>query len=102
MTQILVECPSPKCPGRSVEGETVNRETWEAWWHEGSRQTSPGEWSKGTIHCPRCSTEGIDPESGQLDSAEEEFGPRCESCGIVTAESQRDFRCPHCDEYLPA
>lgn len=105
MSQVLVQCPNPACPGRSVEGETVNRETWEATWQPfvGNPPEGPGWWG-ANIYCPRCSTQGIDPESGQLDSAEEELGTRCLCCGVVNkpTEGQIEPFCQHCGETLPA
>lgn len=87
---VLVCCPNPACPARLVEGAQVDREQWDATWHEAQRygdNPRPGEWDSN-ISCPQCSEEGIDPESGQLDSAEEELGERCEEHGIVW--------CPQC------
>lgn len=85
MTSILVCCPSPSCPGKSVQGQEVIRESWNATWHEPADNQFElgGEWASD-ITCPRCSEEGIDPESGQLDSAEEELGVRCKFCGVVS------------------
>ena len=106
MPSVLVVCPSPTCPGRSVQesvesGYEVLREEWEATWRES--RTHPeismaGEWW-ADIACPRCGTEGIDPESGQLDSAEEELGMRCSTCGVVSATKDwaaAEDQCPHC------
>lgn len=103
----LVVCPSPVCPGRSVQGDEVIRESWEATRHELNRRAfdyEPGDgyWD-ADIHCPRCSTEGIDPESGQLDSAEEELGERCSNCGIVSAKDAhgtypKPRLCAYCGE----
>lgn len=92
MTSVLVVCPSPSCPGRSVQGQEVIRASWDATWHEADHK-GPGEWA-ADIHCDACSTEGIDPESGQLDSAEEELGVRCPGCGVVSSNSKPV--CPHC------
>jgi DNA-directed RNA polymerase subunit RPC12/RpoP len=110
MTSVLVECPNPSCPGRSVEGDQVNREHWNATWHE-VNENDTGFWGPD-IFCPAgCSEEGIDPESGQLDSAEEELGMRCGECGIVSerfTELDKEGnevvnRCPHCGrKELPA
>jgi len=83
MPSVEVQCPNPACPGRIVEGDSVTRESWEATWHAPyvfAKQ--PGEFGPD-IACPSCGTEGIDPESGQLDSAEEELGERCDKHGIV-------------------
>lgn len=87
-TAVLVECPSPLCPGRVVEGDLVTRNGWEATWYEPETQGTPPYWLNN-IGCPSCGCEGIDPESGQLDSAEEELGKRCETHGIVC--------CPDCE-----
>lgn len=115
MSSVLVVCCNPACSGRSVEGETVNRATWEATWRHNSLYQGDlaPEWVSG-IHCPCCKTEGIDPESGQLDSAEEELGVRCK-CGIVSTEGQMIAvekppgwpfpvigRCPYCLEVILA
>lgn len=100
-TTILV-CPSPSCPDRTVENNgTVTRAEWESAWL-GQTETMPGEWK--TPECFACGAEGIDPESDQLDSAEEELGVRCSDCGIVSArhETRVDpkkglcLACPHC------
>lgn len=115
MSQVPVCCPNPACEGRSVEGETVNRAAWEATWNPSpvpgilsAPVEGPGFWS-ANIHCPECATEGIDPESGQLDSAEEELGERCE-CGVVVAfdniirgwdGDEPAKRCPHCNAVMP-
>jgi hypothetical protein len=96
MPSVLVQCPNPACPARIVDGETVNRAYWEATWHEGRRygdEPQPGEWGND-IACPACGQEGIDPDSGQLDSAEEELGRRCANCGVV---SETDIFCPYCN-----
>lgn len=114
MSTVLVCCPNPVCPGHSIEGETVNRAAWEATWHEAGRspisdEYLAGEWDSN-IECPECGHEGIDPESGQLNSAEEELGIRCE-CGIVSerfTELDKEGNevvnpCPHCSKRdLPA
>lgn len=99
---VLVCCPNPACSGRSVEGETVNRAAWEATWHEQGTQSdcawgpTPGYWLND-IACSSCGTEGIDPESGQLDSAEEELGWRCPACGVVSPLLDAHV-CPICLE----
>lgn len=108
MPSVLVECPSPSCPDRVVEGEKVTRAAWKALFYPADRWgNSPSEWDT-SIMCPRCGTEGIDPESGQLDSAEEELGERCSECGVVSAEFKigvvpgRAFAaCPHCGGEYP-
>ncbi len=100
-TTILV-CPSPTCPDRTVESDgIVTRAEWESAWL-GQTPHMPGEWK--TPECFACGTEGIDPESGQLDSAEEELGVRCPHCGVVTAkwDSAWVSKCPHCDVAIPA
>lgn len=103
MTQVQVVCCDPACPGRVVEGESVTRETWEATWHEPRWGQSgiPGEWTS-SIACPSCGQDGIDPESGQLDSAEEELGVRCKFCGVVSDVTWDrpggQPPCPHCGE----
>lgn len=103
--RVLVCCPNPACPGRIVEGQSVTRETWEATWlgpYVFTQQSS--EW-RSDISCPQCGTEGIDPEFGLLDSAEEELGHRCD-CGIVSTVEQlaaNGCKCPHCSrEVMPA
>lgn len=110
MSQLVVECPSPSCPRRSVQDQEVTRESWEATWLPARQEQTwgndpqPGEWTAG-IDCPRCGTEGIDPESGQLDSAEEELGTRCLACGVVSdppSDADNKRECPHCNERLPA
>lgn len=103
-TTILV-CPSPACSERTVEDDrTVTRAEWESAWL-GQTETMPGEWK--TPECFACGTEGIDPESGQLDSAEEELGRRCEQCGVVSTEDRwpgvqmfgaLSIYCPECGE----
>lgn len=98
MSTILVQCPNPACPGRSIQGQEVLREEFDATWIAPQGIGMPGYFA-ADIHCPRCSEEGIDPESGQLDSAEEEFGVRCERCGIVTANP--DVYCRHCGKAFP-
>lgn len=108
MPSVQVCCPNPACPGRVVEGESVTRETWEAMWHEARQEQSwgndpqPGEWASD-ICCPRCGHEGIDPESGQLDSAEEELGERCPSCGVVNPplSEMRYEACKYCHKRMP-
>lgn len=106
MSQLVVECPNPSCPRRSVQDQEVVRETWEATWLDGNPEHAP--YWHSDIACPACGQEGIDPESGQLDSAEEELGVRCK-CGVVSVEDQMIAvekppgwpfpvigRCPHC------
>jgi hypothetical protein len=89
MRMVLVVCPSPSCPGRVIEGESVTRETWNATWHGSFHGPLADQVYWGSdISCPCCGTEGIDPESGQLDSAEEELGRRCELCGVVSSEDR--------------
>jgi len=103
---VLVVCPNPSCTGRSVQDGEVIRELWEATWHEAilyepGQGGQPAEWASD-ITCPQCGEEGIDPESGQLDSAEEELGRRCEFCGVVSEPKRwmyrhtSQLRCPHC------
>lgn len=83
MTSVLVECPNPGCPSREVKDGEVSRNQWEATWRRpGLALLHPGEWAPD-ITCSACGTEGIDPESGQLDSAEGELGKRCPSCRVV-------------------
>lgn len=100
MSQILVECPSPACSAREVKDGEVSREQWEATWL--GPDPHPGYWHSN-IACPSCGTEGIDPESGQLDSAEEELGVRCGSCGVVS--DSRNWasyvNCPSCGAAYP-
>lgn len=93
-SMVQVVCPSPSCPGRIVEGESVTREAWEATWCDGRREFAP--YWHADISCPACGTEGVDPESGQLDSAEEELGTRCPHCGLVSAGTIRTGPCRHC------
>lgn len=107
MISVLVVCPSPSCPSREVKDGEVLRRQWEATWHEPlwlvEGEYPPGEWASD-ITCPSCSTEGIDPESGQLDSAEEELGERCPHCGIVSAnmgKRREHWHCPHCRDWFP-
>jgi DNA-directed RNA polymerase subunit RPC12/RpoP len=111
-SSVQVVCPNPACSHRIVEGENVTRESWDATWLDG-RQEYPPYWHSD-VACPACGTEGIDPESGQLDSAEEELGTRCKFCGVVShggvftsahADPPTDAwgnriprECPHCHE----
>jgi hypothetical protein len=117
MTSVLVECCNPSCPGREVKDGEVSREQWNATWLADDLAATflkrPPEWASD-VHCPSCGTEGIDPESGQLDSAEEELGTRCKFCGVVShggvftsahADPPTDAwgnrvprECPHCNE----
>lgn len=111
-TMVQVVCPNPACPHRIVEGENVTREAWDASWLEGNPEYPP-YWHSDIV-CPSCGMEGIDPESGQLDSVEEELGTRCKFCGVVShggvltnahADPLTDNlgnrvprECPHCHE----
>lgn len=99
-TTILV-CPSPTCPDRTIEDDgTVTRAEWESAWL-GQTRDEPGMWQRPEC---ACGTEGIDPESGQLDSAEEELGERCPHCGIVSAnmgKHREHWHCPHCRGWFP-
>lgn len=88
MSQVSVVCPNPACKGRSVQNGEVLREEWEATWVEPTQFDHPQHWAND-IYCPRCPEEGIDPESGQLDSAEEELGERCSECGVVNSLERR-------------
>lgn len=98
---VTVVCPSPSCPRRHVEGESVERETWEAKWNEAllGETGALAEWD-ADISCPACGTDGVaaDDEAG-IDMREEELGTRCPSCGVVSFQRLAPLvpECPHCN-----
>lgn len=66
----ILECPSPTCPNRIVEGDKTIRESWDSRWLMATMDL-PGEWK--TPECPACGEDGVECDSPLLESVEEEL-----------------------------